>query len=152
RPEVAGPPAAPRLQANVLDPALSTALASATPAANLEIIVNYDETMTTRDAVSNAMLNLGAGVVQFKNLELVAGVATPAQINAIAALPGVQSVYLNKRLQYYGRPGGLYTLLLHESVPTIRADAVKALGSTDKRKLMEILDTRHYRLYTQPLD
>src|SRR5437879_13863440 len=99
RPEVAGAPGAPRLQANVLDPALSTALASATPAANLEIIVNYDETMTTRDAVSNAMLNLGAGVVQFKNLELVAGVATPAQINAIAAVPGAQVVHLNNRLK-----------------------------------------------------
>ena len=151
RPEVAGPPAAPRLQANVLDPALSTALASATPAANLEIIVNYDETMTTRDAVSNAMLNLGAGVVEFKNLELVAGVATPAQINAIAALPGVQSVYLNKRLQYYGRPGGLYTLLLHESVPTIRADAVHTMGITGKGMGIAILDSGIDGLYNPDL-
>src|SRR5207247_7880322 len=129
QPHVAGPiPAAPRLQASVLDPALSAALASAAPTASLEVIVNYDETLTTRDAVSNAMLDLGAGVVQFKHLELVAGVATPAQISAIAALPGVQSVYLNRQLQYYGRGGGLYALLLHESVPTIRADAVQAMG------------------------
>src|SRR2546430_1656018 len=121
RPEVAGPQrAAPRLDANLLDPALSTALASAAPTATLEIIVNYDETVTTRDAVTNAMLDLGAGVVQFKNLELVAGLATAAQVNAITALPGVQSVYLNKQLQYYGRPGGLYTMLLPQSVPPIR--------------------------------
>src|SRR5439155_879324 len=67
RPEVAGPrPAAPRLQASVLDPALSAALASAAPTASLEVIANYDETLTTRDAVSNAMLDLGAGVVTFK--------------------------------------------------------------------------------------
>src|SRR2546426_6662036 len=100
RPEVAGPQrAAPRLDANLLDPALSTALAGAAPTATLEIIVNYDETVTTRDAVTSAMLNLGAGVVQFKHLELVAGVATPAQISAIAALPGVQGVYLNRQLQ-----------------------------------------------------
>src|SRR2546422_6115363 len=112
RPEVAGPQrAAPRLDANLLDPALSTALASAAPTATLEIIVNYDETVTTRDAVTNAMLDLGAGVVQFKNLELVAGAGTAGQINAITALPRVQSGYFDKKLQEYGRPRRLYTLL-----------------------------------------
>ena len=152
RPEVAGPrPAAPRLQASVLDPALSAALASAAPTASLEVIANYDETLTTRDAVSNAMLDLGAGVVQFKHLELVAGVATPAQISAIAALPGVQSVYLNRQLQYYGRPGGLYGLLLHESVPTIRADAVQAMGITGKGVGIAILDSGIDGLYNPDL-
>src|SRR2546425_534349 len=90
RPEVAGPQrAAPRLDANLLDPALSTALASAAPTATLEIIVNYDETVTTRDAVTNAMLDLGAGVVQRSRIAFVAGVATAAQINEIAAVAGV---------------------------------------------------------------
>src|SRR2546427_10023186 len=118
RPEVAGPQrAAPRLDANLLDPALSTALASAAPTATLEIIVNYDETVTTRDAVTNAMLDLGAGVVQFKNLELVAGVATAAQINSITALPRLQSVYFNKKLQDYRPPRRLFTMPLPESVP-----------------------------------
>src|SRR2546430_188766 len=152
RPDVAGPQrAAPRLDANVLDPALSTALASAAPTTPLEVIVNYDETVTTRDAVTNSMLNLGAGVVQFKNLELVAGVATPAQINAIAALPGVQSVYLNRQLQYYGRPGGAYALLHHESVPTIRADAVQAIGITGKGMGIAILDSGIDGLYNPDL-
>ncbi len=152
RPEVAGPqPAAPRLQANVLDPALTAALATATPTASLEVIVNYDEALTTRDAVSNAMLDLGAGVVQFRNLALVAGVATPAQVNAIAALPGVQSVYLNRQLQYYGRGGGLYALLLHESVPTIRADAVQAMGITGKGIGIAILDSGIDGLYNPDL-
>src|SRR2546426_3804729 len=83
RPEVAGPqPAAPRLQANVLDPALAAALATATPTASLEVIVNYDETLTTRDAVSNAMLDLGAGVVQFRNLALVAGDRKSTRLNS----------------------------------------------------------------------
>src|SRR5216117_2600506 len=152
RPDVAGPQrAAPRLDANVLDPALSTALASAAPTTPLEVIVNYDETVTTRDAVTNSMLNLGAGVVQFKNLELVAGVATPAQINAVATLPGVQSVYLNRQLQYYGRGGGLYALLLHESVPTIRADAVQAMGITGKGIGIAILDSGIDGLYNPDL-
>src|SRR5256886_16012609 len=83
RPDVAGPQrAAPRLDANVLDPPLSTALAGAGPTAKLEGIVNYDENVTTKSAVSNAMLAPGAGVVQFKNPELLAGGAPPAQGNA----------------------------------------------------------------------
>ena len=150
--EVAAPAALPRpgslrLQASVLDPALTTALATATPTTTLEIIVNYDETVTTRDAVSSAMLNLGAGVVSFKNLELVAGIATPAQINAIAALLGVQGVYLNRLLQYYGHGGGHYAVLLHESVPTIHADAVHAMGITGKGMGIAILDSGIDGLY-----
>src|SRR5438094_1885773 len=146
-----------QLQAGVLDPALATALASAAPTATLEIIVNYNETVTTRAAVTNAMLDLGAGVVQFKNLELVAGVATPQQINAIAALPGIQSVYLNRQLQYYGHGhgggggGGLYAVMLHESVPTIRADAVHAMGITGKGMGIAILDSGIDGLYNPDL-
>jgi serine protease AprX len=146
-----------QLQAGVLDPALASALASAAPTATLEIIVNYDETVTTRAAVTNAMLDLGAGVVQFKNLELVAGVATPQQINTIAALPGIQSVYLNRQLQYYGHVsgggggGGLYAVMLHESVPTIRADAVHAMGITGKGMGIAILDSGIDGLYNPDL-
>jgi len=33
------------------------------------VIVNYDETATSRDAVTSALLDLGAGVVQFRNFE-----------------------------------------------------------------------------------
>jgi len=151
--EVAAPARAgsPRLQASLLDPALASALAGAAPTATLEIIVNYDETVTTRDGVTNAMLNLGAGVVQFKHLELVAGVATPAQISAIAGLPGIQGVYLNRRLQYYGHGGGLYAVMLHESVPTIRADAVHAMGITGKGMGIAILDSGIDGLYNPDL-
>src|SRR5256884_1817327 len=152
RPDVAGPQrAAPRLDANVLDPALSTALASAAPTTPLEVIVNYDETVTTRSRTTISMTALAAGVVQFNNLELVAGVATPAQINAIAALPGVQSVYLNKQLQYCGHRGGLYRLLRHESVPTIHADAVQAMGITGKGMGIAILDSGIDGLYNPDL-
>src|SRR6266513_767800 len=151
--EVAAPArgGSPRLQASLLDPALAAALAGAAPTATLEIIVNYDETVTTRDAVTSAMLNLGAGVVQFKHLELVAGVATPAQIGAIAALRGVQGVYLNRRLQYYGHGAALYALMLHESVPTIRADAVHAMGITWTGVGIAILDSGIDGLYNPDL-
>src|SRR6266480_185322 len=86
-------------------------------------IVNYDETKTTLDAVTNGILNAGAGVVQFDNFSMVAALATPGQILSIAALPGLEGIYANRQLEYY---------LLHESVPAIRADAVHVAGITGK--------------------
>src|SRR5256885_10426355 len=61
--EVAAPArgGSPRLQASLLDPALAAAPARAAPPPTLEIIVNYDEKVTTRDAGAHAMFNLGAG-------------------------------------------------------------------------------------------
>ena len=148
RREVAAPDRARtlKLQAGLYDPALSSALATAAPTDNLEVIVNYDETATTRNAVTSAVLGTGAGVVQFKHLDLLAALATPAQISAIAGVPGVQGVYLNRQLTYYGHAGsGLW--LLHESVPAIRADAVQAMGITGKGVGIAILDSGIDGLY-----
>src|SRR5207249_2096974 len=75
-----------------VDPALRAALATATPGNRLVVIVNYDETVTTSDAMSAAIMNVGSGVIQFRNLDLLAALATPAEITAIGALPGVQGV------------------------------------------------------------
>jgi len=146
--EVAAPtrPAYLTSQSSLFDAALSAALATAGPTTNLEVIVNYDETATSRDAVTSALLDLGAGVVQFRNFELLAALATPAQVNAMAAVPGVQGIYLNRPLTYYGHPGsGLW--LLHESIPTIRADAVQASGVTGKGMGIAILDSGIDGLY-----
>src|SRR3989441_6743310 len=100
-------------QSSLFDAALSAALVTAGPTTSLEVIVNYDETVTTRDAVTNALLDLGAGVVQFRNFDLLAALATPAQVNGMAAVPGVQGIYLNRTLTYYGHAGsGLW--VLHE--------------------------------------
>ena len=135
-----------KLQAGLYDPALASALATAASTDQLEVIVNYDETATTRDAVTSAVLGTGAGVVQFKHLDLLAALATPAQISAIAGVPGVQGVYLNRQLTYYGHAGsGLW--LLHESVPAIRADAVQAMGITGKGVGIAILDSGIDGLY-----
>src|SRR2546421_3736926 len=130
--EVAAParPGALRAQASVLDPALATALAGAAPTTSLEVIVNYDETVTTRDAVTSAMLNLGAGVVQFKHLELVAGVAAPAQIGASAAFSRVPGVYLKRPPQYYRHGARPHSPLLPQNVPTVPAAARHAMGIT----------------------
>ena len=61
-----------------VDPALTAALAIATPSDRLVVIVNYDEAVTTSDAMSAAIMNIGSGVIQFNNLDLVAAFATPA--------------------------------------------------------------------------
>src|SRR5205823_183066 len=110
----------------------------------LVVIVNYDEAVTTSDAMSAAIMNIGSGVIQFNNLDLVAAFATPAEITAIHALPGVQGVYANKQLTWE-------TAMLHESVPSIRADAVQASGITGKGIGIAILDSGIDGLYNPDL-
>lgn len=101
-------------------------------------IVNFDETQTTEAAVTAGILNAGAGAVQFNNFSMVAALATPAQIVAISALPGLEGIYANKQLKYY---------MLHESVPSIRADAVHVAGITGKGIGVAILDSGIDGLY-----
>src|SRR5216110_1670054 len=101
-------------------------------------IVNFDETQTTLDAVTQGILNTGAGVVQFDNFSMVAALATPVQLLDISALPGLEGIYANKQLDYY---------MLHESVPVIRADAVHVAGITGKGIGVAILDSGIDGLY-----
>jgi serine protease AprX len=125
-----------------VDPALTAALATALPSDRMVVIVNYDEAVTTSDAMSAAIQNVGSGVIQFNNLDLVAAFATPAEITAISALPAVQGVYANKQLRYS---------MLHESLPTIRADAVHTMGITGKGVGIAILDSGIDGLYNPDL-
>src|SRR5437879_9729683 len=73
-----------------IDPGLTAALVTATASDRLVVIVNYDETVTTSDAMSAAIMNVGSGWIRHHNLHLRAALATPAEITAIGALPGVQ--------------------------------------------------------------
>ncbi|HXO85117.1 MAG TPA: hypothetical protein VN803_06300, partial [Gemmatimonadales bacterium] len=101
-------------------------------------IVNFDETQTTEAAVTAGILNAGAGAVQFNNFSMVAALATPTQLVAISALPGLEGIYANKQLEYY---------MLHESVPSIRADAVHVAGITGRGIGVAILDSGIDGLY-----
>src|SRR5438093_10755015 len=94
--EVAAPtrPTYSTQQSSLFDPALSAALATAGPTTSLEVIVNYDEKATTRDAVTGALLDLGAGVGHFMNFVLLAVFDTPVTGNGMAAVTGVYSIYL----------------------------------------------------------
>jgi serine protease AprX len=70
--------------------------------------------------------------VVFRRLPMVAALATPAQIDAIRLLAGLQSIYLNITLQSY----------LHESVPLIGATSVwQDYGITGQGIGVAILDT-----------
>lgn len=118
------------------DPSTPTAAVTGTDAAIY--IVNFDETRTTLDAVTTGVLNSGAGIVQFNNFSMVAALATPTQLAAITTLPGLEGVFANKQLEYY---------MLHESVPSIRADAVHVAGITGRGIGVAILDSGIDGLY-----
>ena len=119
-------------------PDRSTPSVGLLPVGTAIYIVNFDETRTTRDAVTRGILNTGAGVVQYNNFSMVAALATPVQLLTISTLPGLQGVYANKQLDYY---------MLHESVPSIRADAVHVAGITGRGIGIAILDSGIDGLY-----
>jgi serine protease AprX len=114
-----------------IDPRLSAALATAAPTAQLVAIVNYDPSQTGTLAIANRVMRLGAGVMTFRNLSMLVTVGTPAQLQAVAGLPGVQSVYANRAMP----------TLLRESTQSIRADQVWAGGITGKGVGVAILDS-----------
>lgn len=125
------------LAANVdVDPVLGNALNLASPTDQLEVLVTYDS-LASGDAVANAVRATGAGIIRFKHLPIVFALATPAQLTQISATPGVVSLYANKQLKYY----------LAESVPSIRANLVRAAGYTGKGVGIAILDSGVDGLY-----
>ena len=82
----------------VVDPALTSAMPGA---ASLEVIVTF-KGESAPGAQELALLS-GLGItrgVTFRALPMAGVVATPAQINALAARPEVRSLWLNRRLQY----------------------------------------------------
>jgi serine protease AprX len=97
---------------NVVEAALLDVLETTSAAAKLDVIVSFDPTVTTGAAVANRLHSLGAGTIGFKHLPMVYAIATPAAITAIAAAPGVESVYRNRQLEY----------ALYESTKSVRAD------------------------------
>jgi serine protease AprX len=122
---------------HVVDPALTAVLRTATAATKLEVIVTFDDRLTTSAAVVRALHLLGVGTVSFKHLPMVFALGTPAQVSGMAALPGVASVYLNKSLK----------LLLAESTKSLRADATWAAGYTGRGIGVAILDSGVDGLY-----
>jgi serine protease AprX len=94
-------------------------------------IVNYDPARTNTLSIANQVMRLGAGVMTFRNLSMLVTLGTPAQIQAMAGLTGVQSMYANRTVP----------TLLRESTQSLRADQVWADGVTGKGVGVAILDS-----------
>lgn len=103
---------------NVIEASLAGALATAAGTAKFEVIVSFSPAQTTASAVSSRLHALGAGTIGFKHLNMVYAIGSPAAIREIAGMPGVESVYPNKRLSY----------LLYESTKAVRADRAWTMG------------------------
>ncbi|HEX2080532.1 MAG TPA: S8 family serine peptidase [Longimicrobium sp.] len=114
-----------------IDPVLTALLNTASPLDRLQVLVTYDNTRTTGDAVSQALTTSGAGIIRFKHLPVVFALATPAQIANITTKPGIRSVYSNKQLKYY----------LAESVPSINGHLAHAAGYDGEGVGIAILDS-----------
>ena len=66
------------------------------------VVVSYDQlhALTTSQLQSLLSLGLTQGV-QFKSLPIIGVMASPVQINQLAAMPGIRSVFANRSLEYY---------------------------------------------------
>ncbi|HSU13760.1 S8 family serine peptidase [Longimicrobium sp.] len=114
-----------------IDAKLASALAVAAPAQQLVAIVNFDPAKTSKLAIANQVMRLGAGVMTFRNLSMLVTLGTPAQIQAMAGLGGVQSIYANRAVP----------TLLRESTQSLRADMAWNGGITGKGVGIAILDS-----------
>jgi len=130
-------------------PALASVLGATAATDPVFVIVTYDEAATTGDALASRIMALGAGARALRQLPFVGALATPSQVNALAALPGVVRVSDNRQLSWLGmgsRPAVL--ALLDQSVPTIKADQARTRYGVSGRGVgVAILDSGIDGLY-----
>ncbi|MFT6902197.1 MAG: serine protease AprX [Colwellia sp.] len=66
------------------------------------VVVSYDQLDALTTSQLQSLLNLGLTQgVQFKSLPIIGVMASPVQINQLAAMPGIRSVFANRSLEYY---------------------------------------------------
>ena len=88
--------------AAVLGAQLENKLDTMAPMDSTMVVVSYDQLDAISGPQLQSLMDLGiAQGVQFKSLPMVGVVATAAQVQQIAALPGVRSVFANRSLQYF---------------------------------------------------
>lgn len=104
-----------------LDPLLQATLATALPGDTLMLVGDLDHVPTPADVA--ALTSVGAQVAAFHTLPLVAIQSTAAQVPALQASPLLSSLWLDHAIEP----------VLHESVPLIRADAVRQRLGYDGR-------------------
>ena len=130
-------------------PALASVLGATAPTDPVFVVVGYDEAATTGAVLAGRIMALGAGARALRQLPFVGALATPAQVNAIAALPGVVRVSDNRQLRWLGSSSRASVLaLLDQSVPTIKADQARARYGVSGRGIgVVILDSGIDGLY-----
>jgi serine protease AprX len=88
--------------AAVIGSQLEQQLQNMTATDSTMVVVSYDQLDALTTTQLQNLLNLGlAQGVQFKSLPIVGVMATANQINHLAAMPGVRSVFANRSLEYY---------------------------------------------------
>jgi serine protease AprX len=130
-------------------PALASLIGGTLSTDPIFVVVQYDESATTGDALAGGVMALGAGARALRQLPFVGALATPTQVNAIAALPGVVRVSENRQLAWLGKSSAASLLaLLDQSVPTIKADQARARYGVSGRGIgVVILDSGIDGLY-----
>jgi serine protease AprX len=83
-----------------IDPDLSNQISRARPADRLEVIVTYYRLPSDADVSVLSRLGITTGI-RYRVLPMIAVLATPAQVQAIAGLSNVRSVWANTRMRYY---------------------------------------------------
>lgn len=83
-----------------LGPSLVKRLSSATPLQLLEVVVTYHGDGPVSATQLDTLRTLGVGARYLQRLPMVGVLATPAQINTIAEMPDVRSVWFNDPLEY----------------------------------------------------
>ncbi|HVF61048.1 MAG TPA: S8 family serine peptidase [Thermoanaerobaculia bacterium] len=121
---------APAAHAATVDPVLAQALAAAQPADTLRVVATFGAPLDAAGAA--AVLGLVPKGEVLQRLPMALLVATPDQLAAVQALPGLRSLYLDRRLDYF----------LAESVPLIGAPRVwSELGFDGSGVRVAVIDT-----------
>jgi serine protease AprX len=130
-------------------PGLASLIGGVTGGDPVFVVVQFDEAATTGAALAGRIMATGAGARALRQLPFVGALATPAQVNAIATLPGVVRVSENRQLSWLGSSSPAPLLaLLDQSVPTIKADQARARYGVSGRGVgVVILDSGIDGLY-----
>lgn len=120
----------PGLPTAPIDPLLQDLLNTARPDERVEAVVTFDRLPTATDLA--AVAATGVETLRFRALPMVGVRGTTTQIRGLFALPGVRSIYSNRRLPYF----------LDESVPLVGAERVwNELGYTGRGVTIAVIDT-----------
>lgn len=118
------------LTAQIVDPNLQARLLTANPTTPLRVVATFDHPPTALDGALLASVASRSQLLVSLPMALLE--ITPAGIQQLMGTPGLESLYLDERLEYY----------LHESVPLIQAPrAWQELGVRGKGIGVAVIDT-----------